>query len=62
MTVSCCRQHGVAASQLFLWRQYREGSLTAVAAGEQVVPASELAAAMKQIKELQRLLGKNDGK
>ncbi|EFC6938048.1 IS3 family transposase [Escherichia coli] len=60
MTVSpVARQHGVAASQLFLWRkQYQEGSLTAVAAGEQVVPASELAAAMKQIKELQRLLGK----
>ena len=51
MTVSLvARQHGVAASQLFLWRkQYQEGSLTAVAAGEQVVPASELAAAMKQI-------------
>ncbi|WP_172837438.1 IS3 family transposase [Escherichia coli] len=60
MTVSLvARQHGVAASQLFLWRkQYQEGSLTAVAAGEQVVPASELTAAMKQIKELQRLLGK----
>ncbi|EEW2545963.1 IS3-like element IS2 family transposase [Escherichia coli] len=60
MTVSLvARQHGVAASQLFLWRkQYQEGSLTAVAAGEQVVPASELAAAMKQIKELQRLLDK----
>ncbi|EEZ9016557.1 IS3 family transposase [Escherichia coli] len=60
MTVSLvARQHGVAASQLFLWRkQYQEGSLTAVAAGEHVVPASELAAAMKQIKELQRLLGK----
>ncbi|EJM9652809.1 IS3 family transposase [Escherichia coli] len=60
MTVSLvARQHGAAASQLFLWRkQYQEGSLTAVAAGEQVVPASELAAAMKQIKELQRLLGK----
>ncbi|HHQ8904304.1 TPA: IS3 family transposase [Escherichia coli] len=60
MTVSLvARQHGVAASQLFLWRkQYQEGSLTAVASGEQVVPASELAAAMKQIKELQRLLGK----
>ncbi|ENA99630.1 transposase family protein [Escherichia coli 2864350] len=58
MTVTLvARQHGVAASQLFLWRkQYQEGSLTAVAAGEQVVPASELAAAMKQIKEL--LLGK----
>lgn len=56
MTVSLvARQHGVAASQLFLWRkQYQEGSLTAVAAGEQVVPAS----AMKQIKELQCLLGK----
>ena len=56
MTVSLvARQHGVAASQLFLWRkQYQEGSLTAVAAGEQVVPASELAAAMKQIKELIR--------
>ncbi|WP_307963908.1 IS3 family transposase [Shigella flexneri] len=55
MTVSLvARQHGVAASQLFLWRkQYQEGSLTAVAAGEQVVPASELA-----VKELQRLLGK----
>ena len=52
MTVSLvARQHGVAASQLFLWRkQYQEGSLTAVAAGEQVVPASELASAMKQIK------------
>ncbi|AQZ79547.1 Insertion element IS2A protein [Escherichia coli] len=54
MTVSLvARQHGVAASQLFLWRkQYQEGSLTAVAAGEQVVPASELAAAMKQITQL----------
>jgi len=60
MTVSMvARQHGVAASQLFFWRkQYQEGSLTAVAAGEQVVPASELATAMKQIKELQQLLGK----
>ncbi|WP_194208366.1 IS3 family transposase [Superficieibacter sp. 1612_C1] len=60
MTVSVvARQHGIAASQLFLWRkQYQEGSLAAVAAGEQVVPASELASAMKQIKELQRLLGK----
>ncbi|HFL4593210.1 IS3 family transposase [Escherichia coli] len=59
MTVSLvARQHGVAASQLFLWRkQYQEGSLTAVAAGEQVVPASELAAAIRQIKELQRLPG-----
>ncbi|EHX5809233.1 hypothetical protein K2D02_004240, partial [Shigella dysenteriae] len=32
--------------------------LTAVATGEDVVPASELAAAIKQINQLQRLLGK----
>ncbi|CAM6665006.1 Transposase [Klebsiella pneumoniae] len=38
--------------------RYKDGSLTAVTSGEQVVPASELAAAMKQIKELQRMLGK----
>lgn len=44
MTVSLvARQHGVAASQLFLWRkQYQEGSLTAVAAGEQVVCSGQL--------------------
>jgi transposase len=53
------RQHGVAASQLFNWRKLeREGALTAVSAGESVVPASELAAARAQIAQLQRLLGK----
>ena len=60
MTVShVARLHGLSANQIFTWRkQYQEGSLTAIAAGEDVVPASELAAAVKQIKELQRLLGK----
>ncbi len=44
---------------LFKWKkQSLEGSLTAVASGEGVVPASELPAAIKQIKELQLLLGK----
>ncbi|ARU20791.1 DNA repair protein RadA [Ralstonia solanacearum] len=39
------RRHGVNANQVFGWRkQYQEGSLTAVKAGESVVPASELAA------------------
>lgn len=53
------RLHGIQPSLLFKWKkQYQEGRLTAVAAGEDVVPASELAAAIKQIKELQRLLGK----
>lgn len=53
------RLHGIQPSLLFKWKkQYLEGNLTAVAAGEDVVPVSELAAAIKQIKELQRLLGK----
>ncbi|HBU3537208.1 TPA: IS3 family transposase, partial [Klebsiella pneumoniae subsp. pneumoniae] len=53
------RLHGIQPSLLFKWKkQYQEGSLTAVAAGEDVVPASELTAALKQVRELQRLLGK----
>jgi transposase len=60
MSVSLvAREHGVAASQLFNWRKLeREGALTAVGAGESVVPASELASARAQISQLQRLLGK----
>jgi transposase len=60
MTVShAARLHGINANQIFKWRrQYEGGSLTAVALGEEVVPASELAAANKQIRKLQRLLGK----
>ncbi|MBB3004722.1 transposase-like protein [Paraburkholderia tropica] len=59
-TVSAvARRHGVNPNQVFVWRkQYEDGSLAAVKAGEAVVPASQLAAAMKEIRELQRLLGK----
>jgi transposase len=36
------RQHGVGPNQLFTWRRLAaQGALTAVAAGEEVVPASE---------------------
>jgi transposase len=53
------RRHQVNANQVFAWRKLcQDGSLSAVSAGEQVVPASDLAEAMKQIRELQRLLGK----
>ena len=53
------RLHGIQPGLLFKWKkQYQEGSLTAVAAGEEVVTASELTAALKQVRELQRLLGK----
>jgi len=40
MTVSMvARRHGVAASQLFLWRkQYQDGSLTAVTSGNRLFP------------------------
>jgi len=53
------RHNGVNANQLFQWRNiYQSGSLPAVSAGESVVPASELADALKHIRELQRMLGK----
>lgn len=53
------RRHQVNANQVFAWRKlYQDGSLSAVSAGEQVVPASDLAEAMEQIREPQRLLGK----
>ena len=60
MSVSLvARTEGVAASQLFQWRKLeRQGALTAVQAGEAVVPASELAAARAEISKLQRILGK----
>ena len=60
MTVSLvARKHGVNPNQVFHWRKLeRIGALTAVEAGESVVPAAELEAARRQIRELQRLLGK----
>ena len=39
-------------------RSLRQGALTAVSAGEAVVPAAELAAARAEIAKLQRVLGK----
>src|SRR5437764_10697946 len=60
MSVSLvARQHGIAPNQLFTWRLlYAEGALSAVGAGEEVVPASEYRALQHQVGELQRLLGK----
>lgn len=53
------RRHGVNPNQLFHWRKlYQQGSLASLAAGEAVVPASELAAAVRKIRELERLLGR----
>lgn len=60
MTVSLvARRHGINPSQLFHWRKLeRFGALTAVEAGEAVVPMAELDAARRQTRELQRLPGK----
>lgn len=59
MSVSrVARQEGVSAGLLFQWRKLeRQGALTAMSAGEAVVPASELAAARGN-RKLQRVLGK----
>ena len=60
MSVSLvARRHGIGPGQLFRWRRlYAEGALSAVGAGEEVVPASEYRALQSQVRELQRLLGK----
>ena len=53
------RRNGTNANQLFLWRKlYQDGSLSAVSAGKAVAPASEPSDALKQIRELQWMLGK----
>jgi transposase len=60
LTVSLvARRHGINPNQLFHWRKLeRIGALIAVEAGETVVPAAELEAARREIRELQRLLSK----
>lgn len=53
------RLHGVNPNQLFQWRKlHQSGALSAISAGEAVVPASQFAEALKEIQALQRLLGK----
>ena len=53
MSVSLvARQHGIAPNQVFTWRRlYAEGALSAVGAGEEVVPASEYRALQHQVRE-----------
>ena len=60
VTVSLvARRCGVSSNQLFTWRRLAEqGTLTATAAEEEVVPTSAFRAQQEQIRELQRLLGK----
>src|SRR5512132_2393572 len=61
MTVSLvARRHGIAPNQLFHWRRLvGQRALTTAGHEEEVVPASEYRALQHQVRELQRLLGKN---
>jgi len=53
------RKYNIHPNQLFHWRRLvYEGGLSAVKAGEEVVPASEVKALKARIRELERLLGK----
>jgi len=53
------RRHGVAPNLLFCWRKLMaEGGKVALNSGEQVVSITEVRALKKQIRELERLLGK----
>jgi transposase len=60
MTVSyVARTHGKAPSQLFHWRRrMAEGSREAVEADDEVVSATKVRELEKQVRELQRVLGK----
>jgi len=60
MSVSyVARKYGVSPSQLFTWRRLaREGKLSAIRAGEEVVAASEVRQLKARIRELERLLGR----
>ena len=53
------RKHGISPSLIFNWRRrMKEGQIAAIQADDAVVPAAELKRAQAEIRQLQRLLGK----
>lgn len=60
MSVSIvARKHGISPSQLFKWRRHmEEGALSGVGSEDAVVPQKEVKALEKQIRQLERMLGK----
>jgi transposase len=63
MTISyVARLHGIAPSLIFGWRRrMSEGGKEAIRADDEVVAKAEVLALQKQIRELQRVLGKSGG-
>ncbi len=60
MSISAvARRYGLHPNQLFKWRRLmHEGALSAIKAGEPVVPASEAKELRSRIRELERVLGR----
>jgi transposase len=60
MTISyVARRHGIALSLIFGWRRrMSEGGKEAIRADDEVVSKAEILSLQKQIRELQRVLGK----
>ena len=60
MTISyVARRHGISPSLIFGWRRrMSEGGKEAVRADDEVVARAEVLALQKQVRELQRVLGK----
>jgi transposase len=57
--VTFVHQHGISGSKILTWRRLmNQRTLNAVAANEEVVPATEYRALQTQVRKLQRLLGK----
>src|SRR5450631_3166841 len=60
MTISyVARRHGISPSLIFGWRRHMsEGGKEAIRADDEVVARAEVLALQKQVRELQRVLGK----
>src|SRR5450631_1966010 len=60
MTISyVARRHGISPSLIFSWRRrMSEGGKEAIRADDEVVAKAEVLSLQKQIRELQRVLGK----